>query len=330
MEFISLDVLELLRGLSNAWMAKAGVFLIDAQALCAIFMLIYMGLQGYGMLSGDKQLEVLPLLRPFALAMVLFFWQDFVDLMGVPGALIADHAESSFEKELAVVDALQQERSQKMAQIANKMFEDAAELEEFDTSNDDGFFSQLGVDFGAIFDQIKGYYVIITSKIRWVLMEILEFIVVGFFKACSYLIFFLQTLFTTILATLGPFAFAFSVLPAFRDSYVTWIARFISVTLYSGIAFVIMDLSMTFINFGLQKELVVIDEVLKNEALFFTYISGNNAGAYYYLIPTLVGSAAMLTVPVISTWMINTSGVGHAVSTTMKAGAKEVAGFIKA
>ena len=66
------------------------------------------------------------------------------------------------------------------------------------------------------------------------MFNIIEFIVVTFGKYVPICLF-LQIIFTGILVILGPLAFAFSVLPAFRDAYIQWIARFVSVSLYSCI-----------------------------------------------------------------------------------------------
>ncbi|UZS00017.1 plasmid transfer protein [Chondrinema litorale] len=317
-EIIDREILLLIEGLFNRLVTETSIFLNDAQALCAIFMLLYFGLKSYGMIAGDKRLELVSLLRPFALTLVIIFWPSFITIMNFPAEIITDKSKALVTDRIDEIDAIQLERRTKMAEIARKLIEDSAELEQFDNSDDDDWLAWTGVDFGKIFDEIKGYYIILLSKLRWVVVESLEFIVVSIFQACSYLIFFLQVIFAAILIILGPFSFAFSILPGFRDAYLTWMSRYISVSLYSGIGYIVMSLSLLLIRYGLEKELVLLDFVLKDEAAFFFYISSNDGSANFYLVSLIIGALAMLSIPVISTWIVSTSGIGNAVSTVFR------------
>src|SRR3546814_10279885 len=69
---------------------------------------------------------------------------------------------------------------------------------------------------------------------------IMETLAVWILRICVYIIFIVQVIYSTVLIILGPFSVAMSILPAFRDSFSTWIARFISVNLYAGIAYLVM------------------------------------------------------------------------------------------
>lgn len=322
-ELIDRNILDLLEGLFNRLVSELSLFTNDAQALCAIFMLLFFGLKSYGMLSGDKPLEIVSLLRPFALAIVIFLWPLFIETINLPVEVVTRKSKDLLKDRIDEVDAIQVERRIKMAEIARKLIEDSAELEKFDSATEDEDFKILGVDFGKIFDEIKGYYIIILSKMRYVLVELLEFLVITFFQVCSYLIFFLQIIFASILIILGPFAFAFSVLTGFNDAYLQWIARYISVSLYTGIGYIIMSLSMLLIRYALEKELLLLDFVLQDETAFFFYISSNDGSTNFYLVSLLVGGLAMLTIPIISTWIISTSGIGNAI-TSMSRGAQRI------
>ena len=66
-ELIDKFLFELFDGLRDKTTVLFGEFIADAQALAAIFMLLYFGVESFKMMSGDKKLEIIPLLRPFAL-----------------------------------------------------------------------------------------------------------------------------------------------------------------------------------------------------------------------------------------------------------------------
>ena len=80
-----------------------------------------------------------------------------------------------------------------------------------------------------------------------------------FWQVCTYFVFFHKSLFTGILVILGPLAFAFSVYPAFRDAYIQWIARFVSVSLYSCIAYIVLSISLVVMQYGIEREIEILE-----------------------------------------------------------------------
>ena len=151
--------------------------------------------------------------------------------------------------------------------------------------------------------------------------QILELMGIWILRLAVYIIFMLQIIYSTILVILGPFAVAVSILPAFRDSFSTWIARFVSVNLYSGIAYLIMYLC------GLMQEYALNSEISKYQQLVGTngatadlakmaVFAGNGVLSFgTVIIVFLIGAICMFTVPSISTWIISTSGISSAAST---------------
>ncbi len=125
---------------------------------------------------------------------------------------------------------------------------------------------------------------------------------------------------------LGPFSLAVSVLPAFRDAFTTWIARFVAVNLYVGIAYLVLYVC------GLMQEYAFLQEIQKYEALLDTsggeevlsklaWMAGNGILSFGLVIVSfLVGAVAITTVPSISTWIISTSGITAAAATAGRTG----------
>jgi hypothetical protein len=318
-EIIDREMLVLLEGLYGTLVTELSVFLSDAQALCAVCMLLYFGSRSYSMLSGDERWEIMPLLRPFALGMVIIFWPQFIGILNLPGEVISDRASVLLRDRIDEIDAIQIERQQKVTEMSRRLIEQSAEMEQLsDAGKEEDWMSTLGIDFSDMFDQIKGFYLLVQSKFRWLLMDVIEFMGITFYQVCSYLIYFLQIIFSAILIVLGPFAFAVSVLPAFQESYTRWIARYISVSLYAGIGYLVMALSMILIQYGLMKELALLDYILADDAAFMAYVVMSVGAANFYLIGLLIGGIAMLTIPVLSTWIITSGGVGHAVSSATR------------
>lgn len=307
-------ILDLFQGLFLTIYDHLSVFINDAQALMAVFMLLYFAVKAYQMIVADEPLQIMPLLRPFALAMVVIFWGHFIDLINYPGQYITDKSRGMFSNRVAQVDAVMQERMILIDSVGRRLIETSAEVEHIQEGTDEeDWYEVLGIDFEALFDQMKGYFILVTAKLRFFFLQAVEFLVITIFQAFTYLVFFLQVTFAAILIILGPFSFAFSVLPGFRDAYLQWLARYISVSLYSTIAYIIMSMSMVVVQYGMEREIEILRYVLQNEAAFMLYVSQNDGGSYFFVVTLLIGALVMLTIPVISTWIVPTSGVGQAI-----------------
>src|ERR1700760_411226 len=89
----------------NIW-AHFDLFISDAQALAAIFMIIFFAIKSYEMIAGDKKMEIMPLLRPFGLAMIIIWWGTFVKVVAFPTDLVANQTETMFNSEQSTVDDL--------------------------------------------------------------------------------------------------------------------------------------------------------------------------------------------------------------------------------
>lgn len=312
---IDQHLLDLFQGLFAAITDHLSIYLADAQALTAIFMLLYFGIKAYGMMVADEPLQIMPLLRPFGLAMVIIFWSQFIALLNYPMQYISDKSQGMFRDRIAMVDAISQERMLLIDEVAKRLIDASAEVEQVkEGSNDEDWYETLGIDFDALFDKMKGYFIIIMSKIKFFIMQVVEFMVITFFQVCSYFIFFIQIIFGAVLVLLGPFAFAFSVLPGFKDAYVHWIGRYIAVSLYSTIGYIVMSLCMVVVQYGIERETELLQYVLNNEAAFILYVSQNDGGANFFIVSLLLGAFVLMTIPAISTWIITTSGITQAIS----------------
>lgn len=324
------NILNLMNGLFTRLEDSLSVFTADAQALMAIFMILYFSNKIYGMMVGDQPLEIMPLLRPFGLALVVMFWGYFVDLINVPGQVITETARNMLDDEIEEVDAVQLYRLELINQVAQSLITMSAEVEQVKAGVEQegeesvGWF---GIDLSDMFSSIAGYYIIIMAKMRFYVVQLIESSVITLFQAMTYLVLFLQIVFASIMIILGPFSFAFSILDGFRDAYIQWIARYFSVSLYAGIAYIISSLSMVLVKYGMEREIEILEEVVKSEAALMAYVTASDGGGTsFFMVSLLVGALAMLSVPVISTWIVSTSGVGNAIS-SMTRGAGRIAGM---
>ncbi|QJD98554.1 plasmid transfer protein (plasmid) [Mucilaginibacter robiniae] len=327
-------VMSFFEGMRDYAFGNFAAFIYDAQGLACIFMLIFFSIKSYEMMSGDKQFEVMPLLRPFGLMMVIMWWGVFCRVVAYPTDLVAAKAEGMFGEQQDEINAMRFERAGLMIQVGDQLMTFQAKTE---IAADEAKETNKGVG-QQIVESVKGFFAdniynpIVEMKIRMqtslqlLLTQALELIGLWILRICVYIVFMLQIIYSTVLVILGPFSVAVSVLPAFRDAFSTWIARFVSVNLYVGIAYLILYIVGMLQKYAMQVEIEKYKTLLGNSTDSMekmAWFAGNGILSFGLVIVTfLVGAIAITTVPSISTWIISTSGITSAASTAARSGSQ--------
>jgi hypothetical protein len=250
-----------LSGLKESIWSHFDLFITDAKALAAIFMIIFFAIKSYEMMSGDKQLEVMPLLRPFGLAMVILWWGAFAKVVAFPTDLVANQTQQMFESEQGLVNSLRIQRANLMLAVANSLYKYQAQTEVAEKESDtwygqawDSVTSTVKQGISDVISPVLELKNRLTIGMQLLVTQLLELTGIWILRIAVYIVFMIQIIYSSILIILGPFAVAVSILPAFRDSFSTWIARFVSVNLYSGIGYLIMYLCGLMQEYALQSK----------------------------------------------------------------------------
>ena len=322
-------VMHFLRGMKDTMWTHFDVFIGDAQALAAIFMLISFAIRSYDMISGDKKLEIMPLLRPFGLAMVIIWWSAFTRVIAYPTDIIAAKTEALFDTGQLQVNALRIKRADLMIKIADQLTTIQAQTEVAQKEAD----SWYGKAWESVTSTVKEGFTNVWNTVtqlknrmqvglQLLLTFTLETLALWILRICVYIIFMIQIIYSTILIILGPFSVSTSILPAFRDSFSSWIARFVSVNLYSGIAYLVMHISSLFQQYAMEAEITRYEQLLATSGDTLEkmgWFASNGILSFgIVIISFIIGGLTMLTVPSISTWIISTSGITSAVSTVAR------------
>ncbi len=330
-----------LKGLRESIWTHFDLFITDAKALAAIFMIIFFAIKSYDMISGDKKLEIMPLLRPFGLVMVIMWWGGFTKLVAFPTDLVALKTEEMFASEQSNVNALRLTRADYMQKVANALYSFEAETELAEKESD----TWAGRAWDSVTSTIKeGMSTVVSPVIelknrlkigmQLLLTQLLELLGIWILRIAVYVLFMIQILYASILIILGPFAVAASILPSFRDSMSTWIARFISVNLYVGIGYLVMYLVALMQKYAMTVEINRYKELIGEDGSAanlekMAWFAGNGILSFGTVILSFViGAVCMFTVPSISTWIISTSGISSAASNFGR-GAQSVMGVAK-
>jgi hypothetical protein len=334
-------VMVFLKGLKDSVWSHFDLFITDAKALSAIFMVIFFAIKSYEMMAGDKRMEIMPLLRPFGLVMVILWWGAFVKVVAFPTDLVAAKTEEMFQSEQSNVDDLRFTRADLMMKVANSLYTFQAQTEVAEKESDtwygrawDSVSSTVKEGISSVVSPLLELKNRLTVGMQLLFTQLLELLGIWILRIAVYIIFMIQIIYSTILIILGPFAVAVSILPAFRDSFSTWIARFVSVNLYSGIAYLIMYLIALMQKYALTSEISKYQELVGQDGLSanlekMAWFAGNGILSFGTVIVVfLIGAICMFTVPSISTWIISTSGISSA-SSSFGRGASTMAGVAR-
>ncbi len=309
--------------------AHAGPFMKDAQTLACIFMLIFFSLKCYEMMAGDKKLEIMPLLRPFVLVILLMWWPIFCQIIAFPTDLIATKTEALFGTQNDTNNALRLDRAAYMVEMADQLVEYQAATEMASEQAEESD-KDLGT---VVVDGVKGFFSdqilapIVQMRIRMqtslqlLATQIIELVAIWILRICVYIIFMIQIIYSTVLVILGPFSVVASILPAFRDAFTTWIARFVSVNLYVGVAYLILYITGRLQQYALEVEIDKYEYLLStgggaDKLEKMAWLASNGFLSFgLVIVAFFVTAIAITTVPSISTWIISTSGITSAATT---------------
>ena len=318
-------MMHFLHEMKNTIWTHYDAFIADAQALAAIFMLIFFAVKSYEMISGDKQLEIMPLLRPFGLTMVILWWSIFTRVLAYPTDVVEQKTSAMFDGSQAEINDLRLQRAKLMVEVSDQLLRFQAETETAKTEADtwyenawESVSSSVKEGFSEVWKPVVEMRNRLQIGLQLLATSLLETLAIWILRRCTYIIFIIQIIFSTILIILGPFSVAVSILPAFRDSFSTWVARFISVNLYSGIAYLVMYVASLFQHYALEAEITRYQELIgTGEASLekLGWFASNGILSFGMVIVTfIIGALTMLTVPSISTWIVSTSGISSAAS----------------
>jgi len=326
-----------LGGLKASIWTHFDLFIGDAQALAAIFMIIFFAIKSYEMMVGDKRMEIMPLLRPFGLVMVIIWWSAFTQVIAYPTDLVESQTNQMFESEQANVNALRLNRASLMLAMANSLITFQAQADVAEKESDtwygqawDSVTSTIKEGISTVISPLLELKNRLTVGMQLLFTQLLELLGIWILRISVYIIFMIQIIYSSILVILGPFSVAASILPAFRDSFSTWIARFVSVNLYSGIAYLIMYLCALMQEYAMQSEIsryqvLVGANGTAADLQKLAWFAGNGILSFGEVICVfLIGAICMFTVPSISTWIISTSGISSATSSAARGAATVV------
>lgn len=334
------NLIDLFNGIKVA--LPDGTLATIAKQIAAIFALCYLAFKAYTMIVGEGRFEIMPLFRPFVIALCIINFGLITTLVGLPGQAATDTMGDKFHINSVSVDQALDEKKALSDSLFKELIAHTNEIAP-------KFGGVTGTGIGELPDIAKALpgaetvevmgnlqsYITVYEQLLWMklsmwLQQFIEWVVVAIFKGICYCIFFLQLIILAVLTWIGPISFAFSIASPFRNSWVHWAGKYIAVSFYSAIGYFILNLSFAVLKYGIDQEIDRYQEILSKKdyfAMFGSMMLHIDNFIAFVFIALVVAVAGIIATPIISTWIVETAGTGNAIFGT---GVKAVTGTAKA
>lgn len=310
------------------------------RAIGGLGALMYLGYMGWQMAAGDREWEIIPMLKPILIGFTLVYWTGFVNLIQAPFEAIAEPGIAIFSDIEAEVNDLRVQRFKKQQQLLDAVIklnaEEDAKQEVINNTSKDADDSWFDITDGIdkLLQPIKEWQIRMQFQMQKLAAEVIEFVCLSILRICVYLIFFIQKIWAYILIILGPIAVGMALVPGFENSLYSWVSKFININLYTFVAYTIINIGQQLIASGYTMEIERYDTLLTNGTVtnldaLMVYVS--NSGMIYNQLFTcvayIVTGIGVLMTPTIADTIVTAGGASA--MTKMKQSAGKMASSAK-
>jgi hypothetical protein len=318
--------------------AEYGRFILFGQAVAGVGALLYLGNIGWQMISGDREWEIVPMLKPFAIGLVIMNWVAFVGLIRTPLMKLQDVSEGSFVESQQELNSLRWVRFKKQQQVVDRIVEEQAKAqaeiqqqEAGDQSLIEEGLDMVGDGLTSLMSPVYELYLRLQVGLQLAISSTLELIGLWILRVCVYGIFFIQLIFSTILIIVGPIPVGLSVFPAFSNFLSQWVSKFMNVNLYGFVAFIVLKIGTLLQLFAFEAEIDRYDQIINNDGsiknmdLLLTYSSSGIMSFGLVIVCFLITAVGILCVPTLANYIIPSGGSNTGAMSKMKKAGMAVA-----
>ena len=283
----------------------------------------YLSYIGWQMQAGDRDWEITPMLRPFFIGLILLHWTGFYSFIQSPFRAAATPSQTIFEKIEKEANVLRVKRFQKQNQLLDYMIkkeaEEKAKQKELDNLKEKGFIDKITDSIKEGWDKIQApveeWFIRMDFKFQRWGADLLEAIALSILRVCTYLIFFIQKIWSYILIVLGPIAVGMALIPGFESSLTSWVSKFININLYSFVAFTIINIGQQLIISAYTMEIDRYEKMIGSagnvdSATIMAFINGNGMlhVTLFSCVAYIVTGIGVLMTPTIADSIVSAGG----------------------
>jgi Bacteroides conjugative transposon TraJ protein len=296
MEFDNIH--QILRDLYNDMMPLCGDLIGVAKGIAGLGALLYVASRVWQSIARAEQIDVYPLLRPFAIGICIMFFPTLV--LGTVNSIlnpviqgthsILGQQKLDMNRLAEIKDQLEYEQKRQ-----NKETAYLVDQEEFDKK-----LAELGIMDAP---EIAGMYVERAMyDMKKSFQKLFRSFLETLFNAAALIIDVIRTFFLVVLAILGPIAFAIAVYDGFQSTLIQWLTRYISVYLW-------LPVSDLFSSILARLQVRMLESDITRLQSDPNYSLDASDGVYVVFL--LIGIVGFFTIPTVAGWIIQAGGMGN-------------------
>jgi conjugative transposon TraJ protein len=272
-----------LESVDSKMMAHCGELMGIGQALAGFGALLYCSFRIFGHLARAEAVDVYPLLRPFGLGLLIFFYPAFLGALNsllqptVAGtAALVDDANAAITVLLQEKEAALEQSTDWQMYVGPDGGGSLEKWEQYSGGAETGAFS--GLTNAVKFELAKMSYNF-RNGVRAALSEVLQIV----YEAAALCINTLRTFELLLIAILGPLVMGLSVYDPWRTALSAWLGRYVTVFMWLPVANIFGSLCGQ-----IQAEMIKVD-IEQIQSTGSTAFNQTDAAYMIFLIIAIIG-----------------------------------------
>jgi len=337
-----------------------------ARNLAATCSLFYLGYEMWPVIMGRKAPDILSLIRPIMIAGILSIWPAFCTTLERPGKLLAESGKTSFQSQVVAISEKEDEiirletkldsllnaslsdvlakrwtfQAMKEAEMNNDNTGENNALEQFIENMKTAFhnnpLTMIGgtiADINVFFYEKIGFYV--ESKLFWFFSHLIRYGASLWLGMYFFGMLLISVIGMAVLRMFGPILWALSLTDAFKDMWSQWMMKYINLSLYPFLAYIVMCYVNCIMHYELQLGVNAGKAAETYQEMFYAYQRTQVNVLGSYVLAMFIGCHCLRYVPELANMIFpnpgaggSASGAGKAISdgtkTTAKVGMKVI------
>ncbi len=291
---------QVLRMLYEEMMPLVGNMTGIAKGVAGLGALFYVASRVWQSLARAEEIDVYPLLRPFAIGLCILFFPTVV-LGTINGVLspIVKGTNQMMASQTLDMNKLRQQRDklEHEAMLRNPETAFLVSNEAFDKKIEDmqGLNPKHLITITSMYVE-RGMYNL-KKSMQDAFKSFLEIL----FQAAALIIDTIRTFYLIVLSILGPIAFAIGIYDGFQSTITGWISRYISVYLWLPVSDLFSAMLAKIQTLMLGKEIAALSNP--------NYLP--DSSSVVYIIFMLIGIVGYFVIPTVAGWIIQAGGMGN-------------------
>jgi len=283
--------------------------------LAAVCVLIAAAIELYPVMMGQRGPDIMGLVRLLVLATIIngASWGGVCDALAAPGRGLWTFGNSMYQQQMEPVLAqmsknlmmYQQIDSIQSAQTAQAQLQSKAATDatlNSDVMPDESWWQEIQTSIGNELVRVVGGICFVVQLVVYMVCEFLYLCAVLMTLA-------LGEIGMCVLGMFGPISFALSLLPAWKDAWAQWVAKYVALSLYGGLCWIVLAFNAQLFQFCVQVDASSYENILASGeiGMFLDYVETWFGTCVLTIVGFVVGIGLTKMVPELASWIIPSS-----------------------